>query len=318
MRRWLTWVVACAFLLFHLTLAGHALAASPSTSASPAAAGPTVSGTSGQPQAAERDEDDEDEEDEDEGEDDEDEEDQERQHGLEQALKALERLAKAAAATGQPEAVDAILQQLAARIQEALAAGDASAVRQMAETLKDIVDELIDEADEDDPQDTARLMAAAGLSVATGALDAALAALRAAAERDSDNPEVYAELAAVRRKLGGEGILAFVKGKELAFDVQPLLEQNRVLVPVRAVGQALGADVSYDPRAKTVTIRQGAREAVLAVGRPVAWVDGREVGLDVSAQVVKGRLMLPLRFIAEVFGVRVQWLADQQAIVITR
>lgn len=342
MRRWLTWFMACAFLLFQVFLSSRALAAgaSPAGAASGAASGSRAAPTAiaeddeddGDQHDANQDEDEDEDEDqgqqvhEDKNQDDEqDEEDaqDERQHGLEQALKALERLAAAAAASGQPEAVDAVLQDLAARIQQALAAGDTSSLKSFAKALKEVIDEVAGEADEHEDEDArqgdaARLMAAAGLSAATGALDTALEALRAAALEDPKNLEVYGELAKVRRQLGGQGILAFVEGEELAFDVQPLLEQNRVLVPVRKVAEALGARVAYDREANTVTIRQGGREVVLAVGQPTAWIDGQQVALDVPAQVVDGRLVVPLRFVAQAFGAKVSWLAQEQAIVITR
>lgn len=46
---------------------------------------------------------------------------------------------------------------------------------------------------------------------------------------------------------------------------------------------------------------------VLTIGSPVAFVDGRQVDLDVPPQIVDGRTLVPLRFVAEAFGRRVDW-----------
>ncbi|MEA2665796.1 MAG: hypothetical protein QOI11_2740 [Candidatus Eremiobacteraeota bacterium] len=68
---------------------------------------------------------------------------------------------------------------------------------------------------------------------------------------------------------------------------------GRVLLPVRAVGRALDADVGYDAAARVVTLRRGTRVARLPAGGAV--------------RVVAGRAYAPLRALASAFGVGVAY-----------
>ncbi|MBY6277694.1 copper amine oxidase N-terminal domain-containing protein [Symbiobacterium thermophilum] len=65
------------------------------------------------------------------------------------------------------------------------------------------------------------------------------------------------------------------------------------------------AIIGHGPRAR-VTIGEEPY-IVLHIGSPVAFVDGRQVDLDVPPQIVDGRTLVPLRFVAEAFGRRVDW-----------
>jgi len=46
---------------------------------------------------------------------------------------------------------------------------------------------------------------------------------------------------------------------------------------------------------------------VLTIGSPVAFVEGRQVTLDVPPQIVDGRTLVPLRFVSQALGRRVDW-----------
>lgn len=129
--------------------------------------------------------------------------------------------------------------------------------------------------------------------------------------------EGYKKLGEVRAKLGlDKGIEAYVGGKEVNFDVRPMVKEGRTLVPVRALTEALGADVSWDATARAVTVKAGSREIRLTIDSKIAVVDGRTVTLEVPATVVSDRTVLPLRFVAEALGLQVQWEAETQTIVV--
>lgn len=111
-----------------------------------------------------------------------------------------------------------------------------------------------------------------------------------------------------------------VNDKLLTFDVQPLLEKGRVLVSARALCEAMGASVEWDGKTKTVTAKKGDTVAKITIGSKIASITQRgvtEVILEVPAKIVSGRTVMPLRFIAEAFGARVQWDAATQTVRIT-
>lgn len=56
----------------------------------------------------------------------------------------------------------------------------------------------------------------------------------------------------------------------------------------------------------------------LVIGEKTAYVNGREIVLDVPAQIIDDRTMVPLRFIAESFGCKVEWINDEQRIVVRK
>lgn len=98
-----------------------------------------------------------------------------------------------------------------------------------------------------------------------------------------------------------------LNGEHLQFDVPPILENGRVLVPFRAIFEALDTTVNWDGTTKTVTATKGSDTVKLTVGKNVAYKNGSGVELDVPAKVVKGRTLVPVRFVSEALGAEVEW-----------
>ncbi len=106
-------------------------------------------------------------------------------------------------------------------------------------------------------------------------------------------------------------------GEPLSFDVPPAIEQGRVLVPMRAIFEALGADLEWDGVTRTVTAARGQTTVVLAIGSRTAFKDGAPVVLDIPAKIVGGRTLVPLRFVSEALGASVDWGAAAQTVTIS-
>lgn len=96
-----------------------------------------------------------------------------------------------------------------------------------------------------------------------------------------------------------------VDGQTLAFDVPPVVEQGRTLVPLRAIFEALGADVNWDPATQTVTGTKVATTVKLIIGSTTAYVSGEAVTLEVPGKIMDGRTLVPLRFVGEGLGANV-------------
>lgn len=105
----------------------------------------------------------------------------------------------------------------------------------------------------------------------------------------------------------GDSIGVSVEGKTLTFDVPPVLDNGRTLVPLRAIFEELGAEISWDAETKTITALREGTEVVLQIGNSIAKVDGADVVLDVPAKIVDGRTMVPVRFVSEAMGSVVGW-----------
>ncbi|HEY8449746.1 MAG TPA: copper amine oxidase N-terminal domain-containing protein, partial [Bacillota bacterium] len=98
---------------------------------------------------------------------------------------------------------------------------------------------------------------------------------------------------------------ALVNGVEVRLDAPPFIQQGRLLVPLRFLGETLGASVRWD--AGRIELHMPGRSVILHVGRKEAIVDGTPVPLDVPPVVTSGRTMVPLRFVAETFAIPVNY-----------
>ncbi len=102
--------------------------------------------------------------------------------------------------------------------------------------------------------------------------------------------------------------MAWATGGELVFDVQPVTLEGWTLVPVRPIFEWLGATVVYD-NGHLSAMRS--EESVVPVvelwlGSTEARVAGAPYKLDVAPQLISDRFFVPLRFVAESFGVWVE------------
>jgi len=106
---------------------------------------------------------------------------------------------------------------------------------------------------------------------------------------------------------GTGGISIKVDGNAIPFDQPPVIVDGRTMVPVRAIFEALGAGINWDDATKTVTAERWGVVIKMAIGNDVFYVDGRPVTLDVPAQIINGRTMVPVRAIGEALNCRVEW-----------
>jgi hypothetical protein len=106
-----------------------------------------------------------------------------------------------------------------------------------------------------------------------------------------------------------------LNGQELAFSVPPVIEQGRILVPLRVIFEALGANVNWDDRTRTVTATNGGTGVKLIIGGQ-AYKNNQPVTLDVPAKIIGGRTLVPLRFVSEALGAKVDWDTETQVATI--
>ena len=112
-------------------------------------------------------------------------------------------------------------------------------------------------------------------------------------------------------------ISVFVNGEQLEFDVPPIIENERTLVPMRAIFEALGAEVSWDNDTATVTAKKGEDTLTIAIGSNILYKNGAATELDVPAKIVDERTLVPVRAVSESFDAEVDWDGDKQRVLIT-
>lgn len=120
------------------------------------------------------------------------------------------------------------------------------------------------------------------------------------------------------------GKTTYYQNDELkTMDVAPMILEGRTLLPIRYVAEALGASVLWDAKEQKVTISLKGKVLELWIGKNTAKVNDEFKLIDPSNPNVKpitippGRTMLPIRFIAENLGCKVDWNPDLKEVKIT-
>jgi len=113
-----------------------------------------------------------------------------------------------------------------------------------------------------------------------------------------------------------------VNGETRFWDATPYIKNGRTLVPIRHLAEAIGLKADWDfsdPANKMVFIYTAEQDPekdkehpfiLLIIGQPTAMVNGNLVALDVAPEILNGRTMVPLRFVVETLGYKVEWLGN--------
>ncbi len=107
-------------------------------------------------------------------------------------------------------------------------------------------------------------------------------------------------------------------GKYIEPDVEPFYADSRIMAPVRAVFESLGALVIWDENLKCATGKMGEREVVLTLGSNIITVDGEKVEMDTVLLEKDDRVFAPIRFVAESFGFKVCYHDESRTAVISK
>ncbi|MCL1843993.1 MAG: copper amine oxidase N-terminal domain-containing protein [Defluviitaleaceae bacterium] len=96
----------------------------------------------------------------------------------------------------------------------------------------------------------------------------------------------------------------------------PVIVEGRTLVPVRGVFEALGYDVDWDAATSSAILTGFGNEVIISIGSSDFTVNGRIYTLDVPAQIINDRTMLPFRAILEALNFDFEWHSAARIILI--
>lgn len=102
-------------------------------------------------------------------------------------------------------------------------------------------------------------------------------------------------------------VTVLVNGEPVGFDQPPVIQDGRTLVPARAVFEALGAQMEWDGETQTAFAVKGDTQVKIQIGQASFEKNGQPVALDVPAQILGDRTLIPLRAVADAFGCQVGW-----------
>jgi len=124
-------------------------------------------------------------------------------------------------------------------------------------------------------------------------------------------------IVAISPVMANNDITVKIDGQQIAFDVQPQLINDRTMVPLRAIFEALGATVDWNGDTQTVTSTKGGTTISLTINNPTMYVNGAAVTLDSPACLVDDRTLVPVRAISEAFNCDVEWDGASRSVLIT-
>lgn len=115
----------------------------------------------------------------------------------------------------------------------------------------------------------------------------------------------------------GKNLSVILNGTAMSFEVPPIVENGRTLVPMRPIFEAMGAQVEWNAGTKTVIARKNADVVVLPLNSIKPTINGKAYTLEVPAKIINSRTLAPLRFVAEAFGGQVDWNESTRTVKIT-
>jgi len=112
-------------------------------------------------------------------------------------------------------------------------------------------------------------------------------------------------------------IAIWLDGKSLKLDVAPEVKNERTMVPIRAVAEALGADVEWVQDKQQVVMTRAGVTVTMTLDSTAASIDDKTVEMDVAPYATNGRTLIPARYVAEFFGQKVDWDGPSRRVLIT-
>ena len=112
-------------------------------------------------------------------------------------------------------------------------------------------------------------------------------------------------------------ISVVLNNNKLFFDAKPIMVNNRTLVPMRAIFEAVGAEVDWDNETQTITSNAEDVIIIMQIGSKSMSKNNEEILLDVEPVVHNSRTMVPVRAITEALGADVKWDNDTRTVIIT-
>ncbi|SER70472.1 Copper amine oxidase N-terminal domain-containing protein [Gracilibacillus ureilyticus] len=102
------------------------------------------------------------------------------------------------------------------------------------------------------------------------------------------------------------------------YQEKPFIYHGRTMVPLRLISEYLKMDVNWDQMTEEITITEGSTTIKLQANYKKAFINDRVYHLDVAPQIINGVTFVPVRFISEGLGAKVNWDQAEKKVSISR
>ncbi|MGE5678983.1 MAG: stalk domain-containing protein, partial [Pseudomonadota bacterium] len=93
-----------------------------------------------------------------------------------------------------------------------------------------------------------------------------------------------------------------ILGKKVESASSPVVKNNRIYLPLRVVGEALGYKVTWNAKTSTMELKAASSSFKVTIGSKTAYVNGKKVTLDAAPVMHKDRAHVPLTFVQKYFN----------------
>ena len=93
--------------------------------------------------------------------------------------------------------------------------------------------------------------------------------------------------------------------------IDRVTENGRMLIPLRGIFEHYGAEIGWASATRTVTITAPALNVSMQIDSHAAMLNGATRMLDAPPRIINGQTHIPLRFVAEALGERVEYEGDR-------
>ena len=108
-----------------------------------------------------------------------------------------------------------------------------------------------------------------------------------------------------------------INGEGKKMDAKPFIKNDRTLVPLRFIVEAIGGEVNWDNDNRLVTVNSKGKIIELPIDSKTIKIDGKDVNIDQAAIIKGDRTFVPIRFIAENLDMVVNYINDTREIEIS-
>ena len=102
-------------------------------------------------------------------------------------------------------------------------------------------------------------------------------------------------------------IKVYLDNSQINLSGKAVMENGRVLVPMRSIFEAIGASVNWDANNNLITSVKGNTKIALQISNKNMGLNGKLIALEVAPKIESGRTLVPVRVISESFGYKVNW-----------
>ena len=106
-------------------------------------------------------------------------------------------------------------------------------------------------------------------------------------------------------------------GNKISCDVAPYYQNGRIMMPVRALFEAFGANVSWDDATQTATCTLGDTTVKMTYGASTYLADGTEYAMDAKVEKHSDRIFVPARYAAQSFGKKISYHQNSETAVVS-